>query len=42
MHESGTNSKEGNVKKNSLNDNWGAEYGILRNNIISIRRVYNI
>lgn len=39
VHESGTNSAGGNVKVNSLNENWGAGYGYIRNNIISIRRV---
>ncbi|MBU3106707.1 NlpC/P60 family protein [Clostridium gasigenes] len=39
VHESGTNSTGGNVKIDSLNTNWGSPYGVIRNNIISIRRV---
>lgn len=39
VHESGTNSTGGNVKINSLNENWGTGYGVIRNNIISIRRI---
>jgi cell wall-associated NlpC family hydrolase len=39
VHESSTNSTGGNVKVNSINENWGTGYGYIRNNIISIRRV---
>lgn len=39
VHESGTNETGGNVKVNYLNENWGAGYGVIRNNIISIRRI---
>lgn len=38
VHESGDNYNGGNVKVNSLNEYWSG-YGVIRNNIISIRRV---
>lgn len=38
VHESGDNNRGGNVKVNSLNEYWDG-YGVLKNNIISIRRV---
>ncbi|MGV2643456.1 hypothetical protein GNF86_18810, partial [Clostridium perfringens] len=33
VHESGINSTGGNVKINSLNENWGSGYGFIRSNI---------